>query len=110
APDGSGRRGGGGAILVELTPTGDAAAEVGDIAFSYEKPDGSELVSQQVEVRSPLAPWETPTDGFFADRAVEKSFVMLNLFVGFQMAAQRAAAGDDPGAIAVLSALDQNVG
>ena len=110
APDGSGRRGGGGAILAELTPTGDAPAEVGDILFAYEKPDGSEVVTQQVEVRSPLMPWETPEEGFFADRSVEKSFVMLNLFVGFKMAAERAEAGDDPGAIAVLTALDQNVG
>jgi Ca-activated chloride channel family protein len=104
-----GRRGGGGAMLVELTPTGDSPLEVGDINFVYETADGSSMVDQQVEIRSPLAAWETPDNGYFEQESVEKGFVMLNLFVGFQMAAERAAAGDDPAALAVLGALEENV-
>ena len=105
-----GRRGGGGAILVELTPTGDDPTEVGDINFLYEKPDGSSFVDQQVSVTSPLMPWETPANGYFEETSVEKGFIMLNLYVGFSMAAERASVGDDPAAIAILSALEENVG
>lgn len=107
--NGSGRRGGGGAILVELLPTGDAPENVGDINFVYETPDGANTVTQEVKVLSPLDPWVTPEEGHFDHGSVEKGFVMLNLFVGFQMAAERAKAGDDPGALSVLRALEQNV-
>ncbi len=106
----NGRRGGGGAILVELLPTGDAPQSVGDLNFVYDKPDGSGAVTQEVKVLSPLDPWETPVGGHFEHGSVEKGFVMLNLYVGFQMAAERAKAGDDAGALAVLNSLEQNVG
>ena len=49
-------------------------------------------------------------NGYFEEASVEKGFVMLNLYVGFSLAAERAASGDDPAAIATLRALEDNVG
>jgi Ca-activated chloride channel homolog len=104
-----GRRGGGGAILLELLPTGESPGEVGRIEFEYQIPGTSETVAQTVEISSPLGPWETPVDGWFAHASVEKGFVMLNLYVGFQMAAQRASVGDDGGALSILEPLAGSV-
>jgi Ca-activated chloride channel family protein len=107
--DESGRRGGGGAIILELLPNGDDPSEVGRIEFSYRDPITDEVVLQEVDISSPLAAWETPEDGWFAGPSVEKGFVMLNIYVGFRMAAQRASVGDDPSALSTLRALEQSV-
>src|SRR5690606_33749476 len=105
----NGRRGGGGAILLELLPTGESPAEVGRIEFEYQVPGTGEIVEQAVEISSPLGPWETPPDGWFASDAVEKGFVMLNIYVGFEMAAERASVGDDSGALSILQPLAASV-
>jgi Ca-activated chloride channel family protein len=105
-----GRRGGGGAIVAELLPTGiDTGGAVGRIGLTYRDVATQELVAQEVDIASPLAPWETPSTGWFTDAAVEKSFVMLNIYVGFQMAATRASYGDDTSALATLLALRESV-
>ncbi len=104
--DGGGRRGGGGAIVVELVPrSSEAVAEpgiVGRLALSYTRPADGETVGQEVPITTTLAPGETPEGGAFSGAAVEKSFVMLNVFAGFQLASERALWGDDPGALSVL--------
>ncbi|MFO7561359.1 MAG: VWA domain-containing protein [Enhygromyxa sp.] len=105
----SGRRGGGGAILLELLPTGEDPSEVGRIEFTYADPGTEEQVEQVVEISSPLGPWETPQDGWFASDSVAKGFVMLNIYVGFEMAAERASAGDYSGALTVLTPLAASV-
>lgn len=105
-----GRRGGGGAILLELLPApgaGAGAQEVGDLHFSYRVPASDVIIEQEIAVTAPLGPGEPGT--FFADASVEKSFVMLNIFMGFKMAALRAQGGDDLGAINLLNALAANV-
>jgi Ca-activated chloride channel family protein len=98
----NGRRGGGGAILLELLPTGEDPGEVGSLELAYVSPITGEVVQQSVEISSPLAAWETPEDGFFSGASVEKGFVMLNIYVGFEMAAARAEVGDDAGALSIL--------
>ncbi|MCA9684305.1 MAG: VWA domain-containing protein, partial [Myxococcales bacterium] len=105
----TGRRGGGGAMIFELLPTGEAPGEVGHIDFAYQVPGTEQIVEQSVDITSPLGPWETPPDGYFANDSVEKSFVMLNIFVGFRMAATRASAGDYAGALTVLRPLAESV-
>jgi Ca-activated chloride channel family protein len=105
----SGRRGGGGAMLFELLPNGDTPGEVGRLEFSYRDPATDEMVFQEIDVSSPLGPWETPENGYFSGPSVEKGFVMLNIFVGFRMASQRASVGDDPSALSTLRALQQAV-
>jgi Ca-activated chloride channel family protein len=108
----AGRRGGGGAIIVELVPSAGASTEagpVGTLAMSYRVPDGEELVAQEVRIESTLPPGETPSEGAFDGFGVEKAFVMLNLYAGFEMAATRARFGDQRGALAVLEPLAQSV-
>ena len=104
-----GRRGGGGAMIFELTPTGDNPGEVGRLEFEYEVPGSGEIVEQAVEISSPLGPWETPPEGYFTGESVEEGFVMLNIYVGFEMAATRAEVGDDAGALTILEPLAASV-
>ena len=107
-----GRRGGGGAIIVELTPRPGEVLEagtVGRLAMSYRRPGSEEIVTQEVQITSSLAPGETPTEGAFDAPSVEKAFVMLNIYAGFEMAAVRASFGDDRGALGVLQPLRDSV-
>jgi Ca-activated chloride channel family protein len=105
----NGRRGGGGAIIMELTPTGLDPSAVGEIEFRYKQPGTGELIEQQIALASPLDPWETPSEGHFENESTEKGFVMLNIYVGFEMAAQRAAVGDYGGALTILRPLRGSV-
>lgn len=111
--DENGRRGGGGAIVAELVPiSSDAVAEqgiVGRLVLSYVRVSDGETVVQEVPVTSAFAPGEIPDGGYFDGDGVEKSFVMLNVFAGFQLASQRALWGDDRGALAVLAPLSEAV-
>jgi Ca-activated chloride channel family protein len=112
-----GRRGGGGGILVELLPVPGAADPgarwadgvdpyaVGKLTFTYRVPGTDLLREQTVAVRSPLLPGDDARRGYFEDATVEKGFVMLNLFVGFEMAAARIGRADLAGALAVLEPL-----
>ena len=105
-----GRRGGGGAILLEVLPAkGTVGADhyVGDLTLRYRDSLSKEMVEQSLSVDAPIAP-EDP-GSYFEGASVEKGFVMLNIFMGFQMAAIRAQAGDDRGALNVLLGLDEAV-
>ncbi len=105
-----GRRGGGGGIVLELLESATAPGnglEVGSLTLEYRKPGTDELVHQQVEISSPHG-FDTP-DAFFDNLTAEKSFVTLNIFVGFQLASARATSGDLTGALNVLDGLGSNV-
>lgn len=108
-----GRRGGGGAIIVELVPRSPdqvlEAGTIGLLSMSYDAPGTDETVQEEVKITTPLAPGETPEVGHFSFAGVHKSFVMLNIFAGFEMAAGRASFGDDAGALAVLLPLRDGV-
>lgn len=114
---GGGRRGGGGMILLELTPSVTDAqansigadAPVGTLAMSYRTPGSEVIVEQATTVTNPLRPGETPQEGEFANPAVEKSFVALNIFVGFQLAIDRANNGASNAALNVLLPLAERV-
>ncbi len=109
--DAAGRRGGGGGMLVELVPRdpSQGSGRVGSLTMSYTDTRSGELVVQEIPVDSALAPGDTPTEGAFDGASVEKSFVMLNIFAGFEMASLRAAYGDDRGALSVLESLAASV-
>lgn len=104
-----GRRGGGGAIIAELVPRSpDQAVEVGTVGLltmTYDVPGSDESVTEEIKIQSPLQPGETPEEGHFSFNGVEKSFVMLNILAGFEMAANRASFGDFTGARGVLDSL-----
>ena len=110
--DNGGRRGGGGAILLELLRKQNAPATkaVGDLMLRYRVPHTDSYVDEKVAIQIPVPPDQVDLEqGTFEDLSVEKSFVMLNIFVGFQMAATRASQGDLIGAYKVLDSLDLNV-
>lgn len=109
-----GRRGGGGGILIELLPLNDQAGvedptSVGHLSMTWTDPTTNERLEQVVRINSPEAPGVIPAGGFFTDATVEKGFVMLNVLVGFQMAAELAYDADFGSAIGVLQALKPEV-
>ncbi len=109
-----GRRGGGGVIIVELTPRNDAANDpetlhdVGTVHLDYREAniDGKRTFEQLADIDSPLDPGETPPEGHFDDASVEKSFVMLNIYAGIHAALQAVHIGDTSAALVALSSLD----
>lgn len=113
ADDEGGRRGGGGAIIAELVPTDPSrvgeAGTVGQITMTWDEPGTDETHETTVKITSALEPGETPEDGLFSFAGVEKGFVMLNLYAGFEMAATRASYGDLGGARGVLVPLAAQV-
>lgn len=107
-----GRRGGGGGILVELMPlngTLEAPRLVGSLLMAYTDPTTGERREQAVNIENPNDPGVIPEGGYFTGSTVEKGFVMLNLLVGFQMAAELAYDADVGSAIGVLQALQAEV-
>ncbi len=109
--DQEGRRGGGGAIIAEVIPV-DASAgagTVGSLVMSYTEPGAERTVVQEVPITSALAPGDTPDGGAFDGDGVEKAFVMLNIFAGFDLASTRASYGDLTGALGVLEPLRNSV-
>jgi Ca-activated chloride channel family protein len=92
-PDG-GRRGGGSALLIELMPrslrddgSGARTAEVATVRVTFREPGTNRIVERRAVVAYPEAPWVTRERGFFdaPDVAiVQKSFVMLNIYIGIE--------------------------
>jgi Ca-activated chloride channel family protein len=121
-----GRRGGGGAILLEMMPLrgwedvvgadGDRG-QVAEVHMSY-LPAGEVIRQEQtIQIRYPLDPGEMPDDGFFqilsqAENpeqyrgSIEKAFVMLNLYAGFRLATESVERGDLDTALVTLEALE----
>ena len=113
-PIDEGRRGGGGAILLELVANQDQSGiqdplEVGGLALSWTHPVTGEVHEEQALIQAPHAPDAPPAQGYFTDDTVEKGFVMLNLFAGFQLATQLAADSDPRMARRTLEAMRPNV-
>ncbi len=94
--DDGGRRGGGSALLLEMMPnrivaddSGLTDADIASVQVQFRDPTTDEIVTDEVVMNYPYAPWELLAEGYF-DSAdvpiVQKSFIMLNLFVGMQNA------------------------
>jgi Ca-activated chloride channel family protein len=113
--DAGGRRGGGSALLVELMPklrgddgSGKTMATVATIDVSFREPGSDALVSDSIAVDFPLPPWETPERGHFDApdvSIIHKSFVMLNIYVGFELASEMFYGDEGAGAITMLDNL-----
>ncbi|MEM9672856.1 MAG: carbon-nitrogen hydrolase family protein [Bacteroidota bacterium] len=73
---------------------GASGQDVGTLRIAYDTPRDEARIEQEVTIASSLQPGDTPADGFFGTDGSRKAFVTLNLYVGFEMAATRAAAGD----------------
>ncbi len=106
--EGEGRRGGGSALLLEVMPTTlDASdiSQVGEVRVAFSAPGSSEPTIMATSSNYPLGSTTLPARGFFSDRIVEKSFVMLNLVVGMRAAATAFHAGQADEAASVLDGL-----
>ena len=109
--EGGTRRGGGSALLVELMPDlspqrepGEARVAVVDLRFR--EPGTDAIVEQQVRVTYPDEPDVLRLQGFFDNTIVEKSFVMLNIYVGIASALDRFhLERDREGAVGLLQSL-----
>ncbi len=108
-----GRRGGGGAMIAEVVPNDPnlvaEAGTVGTVTMQWDVPGSDEVRTTNVKIASPLQPGDTPEEGHFSFAGVEKSFVMLNIYAGFEMAATRSSYGDLAGARGVLVPLAEQV-
>ncbi len=101
-----GRRGGGGAIVLEVLPTAESTTgEIGTITLDYRVPGTDERREQVVPIEQPVAPGETG----FTDSATEKAFVTLNIYVGFEMATELAADARPATALQILTGLRDGV-
>ena len=111
APIDDGRRGGGGAIMLELIPLEGAGGnqellKVALLKMRYTDPESGAVKKVNKTVNSTLMPGKLPASGaFFTNKTVEKGFVMLNVFTGFQMATDLAKDADPGAAIGVLKAM-----
>lgn len=109
--EGGTRRGGGSALLVELMPRPNAQeavmnTEVATIDVTFREPGTDRVVAQQSELIYPYPAPYLVREGFFDNAIVEKSFVMLNIFVGIATACDQFHLERDPsGAIAMLQRL-----
>ena len=113
--DDGGRRGGGSALMIELMPTlaeadgdGVTTATVATVDVSFREPGTNELIEDSIEVTFPMAPWELPEVGFFDSpdlSIIQKSFVMLNIYVAFEEASTLFHSGDPAEARAVLESV-----
>jgi Ca-activated chloride channel family protein len=109
APVDGGRRGGGGAILVELAPEGavEATGAVGTLTLSWTDPRSGQRHTRAVAVAGPGR--ALPPEGWFLSETVAKGFAMLYVYRGLHIAAEQAAAGDVPAARGVLEAVEDRV-
>jgi Ca-activated chloride channel family protein len=114
APSPLGRRGGGGAMLIEVMPSGkqlstDERFRVGSVKLSYTDPTSGERISSVDTITNPELPGQWPQGGFFEDDTAEKAFLMLNAFVALRIAAELAEIGDGGGAVLVLNTVRQGL-
>ena len=66
-------------------------------------------MEQEVEISSPVVDGALIESGYFGGAGVEKSFVALNIYAGFELAAAAAQAGDYGRGLVALEALRDNV-
>jgi Ca-activated chloride channel homolog len=114
-----GRRGGGSALLVELMPkrsmddgSGLQKADVAAVKVSFRDPTTNLMVTDEVLVDYPHAPWTIPERGFFQSAdvpVVQKSFVMMNIYTAIEDASRNFHIGDRRMILANLKRLREAV-
>lgn len=95
--DPGGRRGGGSAIFVAVTPTAGANAErpVATIHATFRDAATGELVAQDATLEAPLPGGRVPAEPWFSHEAMAKSWAMYNVFLGLRAAAREAPCNHD---------------
>ncbi len=114
APITGSRRGGGGAIQIELMPLAsnlDAPqlTQIGSLSMEWRPVAGPSLKTQSLTLTAPQLSSATAAAGLFDNPAAEKGFVMLNLFVGLRLACALVRDGDVGAARGTLEQLHDAV-
>ncbi len=105
-----GRRGGGSRLLIEVMPntvaTGDeTSALVAKVNMLFTDPTTGESHTQSQQIVFSSSPLNTPPRGMFETPMVEKSFVVLNIYVGLTEAVRAFHAGAPQEALDILVGL-----
>jgi Ca-activated chloride channel family protein len=114
---GDGRRGGGGALFVELLPEPDAIVTIGpnNAAFridaSWIDPLTREVHGTNAAVMNPLRPGETPEvmDAYFSEPDRDKAYWMLNCYLALRAAVDFQQTGDCARAKGVIDMVQAQV-
>lgn len=109
APIADGRRGGGGAILLELAPDGvpTEGGPVARLTLSWTDPRSGERHSGEVAIAGPAG--AVSAEGWYTSETVAKGFAMLYVYRGLHIAAEQAAIADTGAARGILEAVEENV-
>lgn len=107
-----GRRGGGGAIFLSMTPRDgvfEAPDEVARVRLSYRLPGETESIEQVITVRNPGDPGVVPDeDLYLSHQAMAEHYAAYNVFLGLRDAT-RSAAWDYHCAMTILADLDRDL-
>ena len=90
---------------MDIDGSGLTEAIVATVDVSFREPGTDTIVTDQVDVTFPMAPWITPERGFFDSpdlSIIQKSFVMLNVYVAFEMASTAFHSGEPEEALQVV--------
>jgi Ca-activated chloride channel homolog len=106
-----GRRGGGSAIIAELTPIADAAPGhgVATAHLSYRLPGTQQTVTEDVPVTYGDHPGVCGEAGFYSRQEIRKNTWILGFYVAFRDATARAVVGDRAGALAILTGFQRRI-
>jgi Ca-activated chloride channel family protein len=107
-----GRRGGGSALILELTPdvssdlgSGISNADIASIRLTYREPGTNREVTTSIHVTYPGDPRVMPETGYFQasdPEIIQKSFLMLNLYTALEDACETFHAGHGTQAVGIL--------
>ena len=107
----SGRRGGGGVLLVELESDGELQTAVGTAQLRYRSPTLGDEMEGAFEEDAASLQWpsslDLALDDHFGGQASDKAFVVWNLYRAFFQAAARSAVGDYRLAVELLNAASE---
>lgn len=101
-----GRRGGGSAIMAELSPNGKlpyALHDVAKLSIRYRTPGSTTFETQELTVNHEGEPGVAQEGGYFTNKGMEKNTLILGFFVAFRDATKLAQT-DKPGARKLLEA------
>ncbi len=101
-----GRRGGGAAIIAELStaaaPATTGSYDVAALHLGYRLPGSSTRLTQDVTVSFDGVPGQAPAGGYFTDDAIAKNTLIMDFFIAFRDATALAQT-DEAGALKLLT-------
>ncbi|MEW5849988.1 MAG: VWA domain-containing protein [Myxococcota bacterium] len=114
----NGRRGGGSALIIEVMPAFNPMANyantpeelhtntaMGRATLTYKDAETQQTYAQTINLDYPHGPDVMLPDGYWTHDAIQKNFVMMNLYVGFQLAVVDYHSGNADVALADLDSL-----